>query len=270
MTGGRDRGLPPPRRRFGQHFLTDPRALDRIVESLAPTPADSVVEIGPGRGALTERLAGTCRRLLAVEIDRDLVRHLRERFGDDPSVEVIEGDALEVDWSHPAGPDFLLAGNLPYYITSPLLFRIVATPRPRRAVLLVQREVADRLTAAPGDNDYGALTVNVTVTTDVATVSRVSAGAFFPRPAVDSAIIRMTPRSDALLQSQEEEAFRRFVQAVFGMRRKQMLRVTRELSGSDARVGAELLERVGIHATARPETLSPAQFVALHRALSGR
>ena len=145
--------LPRPRKRFGQHFLTDVRALQRIVDALAPDPGDTIVEIGPGRGALTDLLASRSRRLVAIEIDRDLVRHLRERYADQPHVEIVEGDALEVDWGVLAGDDYVLAGNLPYYITTPLIFRILASPRPKRAVLLVQREVSARLAAEPGTSD---------------------------------------------------------------------------------------------------------------------
>lgn len=258
---------PPPRKRFGQHFLTDQRALDRIVDTLDPAAADTVVEIGPGRGALTDRLVPRCGRLLAVEIDRDLVRHLRERYEGAATVEVVEGDALEVDWAAMVGKDYLLAGNLPYYITTPLLFRVLESPRPRRAVLLVQREVADRLTAAPGDEDYGAMTVNVQASSDVKLVSRVSAGSFHPKPAVDSAIICLTPLAEPLVGPGEADAFRRFVQAAFGMRRKQLIRVLRELTGLDATVVGDLLMGLDLDGTARPETLSPPEFVALHRAI---
>jgi 16S rRNA (adenine1518-N6/adenine1519-N6)-dimethyltransferase len=257
--------LPPPRKRFGQHFLNDQRALQRIVEALAPGASDTVVEIGPGRGALTDLLSRESGRLVAIEIDRDLVRHLRDRYAEKPGVEVVEGDALEVDWAALAGPDYVLAGNLPYYITTPLIFRILASPRPRRAVLLVQREVADRLSAAPGSSDYGALTVNVQVSAAVRTVAKVPAGAFHPRPAVDSAIVLMTPRAQPLLEAAEEESFRKFVQAVFGMRRKQVIRVIRELSIPDADEAARVLADLGIDPSLRPEVISPEDFVRLYR-----
>jgi 16S rRNA (adenine1518-N6/adenine1519-N6)-dimethyltransferase len=194
---------------------------------LAPEPTDTVVEIGPGRGVLTDLLIPRCGRLIAVEIDRDLVRHLRERYKGTPTVEIIEGDALETDWGAMARGSYLLVGNLPYYITTPLLFRILAAPRPRRAVLLVQREVAARLASTPASKEYGALTVNVQVTASVRVVARVSAGAFRPRPAVDSAIVLVTPLEHPVLGAGEETDFRRFVQSAFGMRRKQLLRVIR-------------------------------------------
>jgi 16S rRNA (adenine1518-N6/adenine1519-N6)-dimethyltransferase len=259
--------LPRPRKRYGQHFLTDTRALERIVDALAPAAGDTVVEIGPGRGVLTDRLRGRCRRLLALEIDRDLVRHLRERYADDPVVEVVEGDALEADWSALAGGPYLLAGNLPYYITTPLLFRVLARPRPRRAVLLMQREVAARLVAAPGTAAYGALSVNVQVTAAVTLVARVSAGSFHPKPTVDSAIVQVTPLDAHSSAIDADEEFRRFVQAAFGMRRKQLLRVVRELWQPDASKAAGILAALELAPSARPEVLTPDDFVRLFRAL---
>ena len=246
----------------------DKRALDRILTALAPGPGDTVVEIGPGRGALTDRLAGKAGRVLAIEIDRDLVRQLRERYQLQPVVEIVEGDALKVDWGSMAGGPYLLAGNLPYYITTPLIFRILATPRPSHAVLLVQKEVSDRLTADAGTREYGALTVNVAVAARVRTVARVPAGAFQPRPAVDSAIVQLEPAKEPILSAGEEEPFRRFVIAAFGMRRKQLLRVTRELWLPDAGRAAGVLRELGIEPAARPEVLTAPDFVRLFRALA--
>jgi 16S rRNA (adenine1518-N6/adenine1519-N6)-dimethyltransferase len=254
-----------PRKRFGQHFLTDRRSLERIVEALDPQPDDTVVEIGPGRGALTSLLAARCRRLIAVEIDRDLVKLLQQQFPDQPSVEIVEGDALEMDWAAMAGGRYLLAGNLPYYITTPLIFRILEGRTPERAVLLLQREVAQRLVAAPGSSDYGALTVNVQVAATVQIISRVSAGAFHPKPKVDSAIVLLTPRPEPLLGADEEMLFRKFVQAVFGMRRKQLVRVVRELWIPSPEKTAVMLSEARLDPASRPEVLSPGDFVRLYR-----
>lgn len=259
--------LPHPRKRFAQHFLADRRSLERIVEALAPDATDTVVEIGPGRGALTDLLMPGCGRLIAIEIDRDLVSHLRSRYQSEPRVEIVEGDALETDWAALAGPSYLLAGNLPYNITTPLIFRVLAPPRPRRAVLLIQKEVAARLAAAPGSQDYGALTVNVQVTTAARSVARVSAGSFHPKPSVDSAIVLLTPLEQPLLGAGEEDAFRRFVQAAFSMRRKQLLRLMRELWIPDAGIASALLTDLGIEPSSRPEVLSPEVFVRLFRAV---
>lgn len=254
---------PPPRRRFGQHFLADRAVLQRLLEALAPTPRDTVLEIGPGRGALTDLLASAAGRVVAIEIDHDLVALLRRRYDARRHVEIVDADALDVDWAALAGGPYLLAGNLPYYITTPLLFKALAAPRPLRAVLLVQREVADRLVAQPGNRDYGALTVNVGLVARVELVRRVPAGAFQPRPAVDSAIVRLTPLERPLVPAVREAAARRFVQDVFGLRRKQMKRVVRTLLDCTPEVAAALLSGARIAPTARPETLAPEDFVRL-------
>lgn len=265
MAPGNGGGLPRPRKRFGQHFLNDPRVLDRIADALAPEPGDTVIEIGPGRGSLTARLAPRCARLIAVEIDRDLVTHLREAMAATSSVEVVEGDALEVDWAALARGPYRLAGNLPYYITTPLIFRILESPRPTRAVLMVQREVGERLSAAPGSANYGALSINVQVTAAVQAVGRVPPGAFHPRPRVESAIVRLDPLADPLVAPWEEEPFRRFVQAAFGMRRKQLLRIVRALWVPHASDAMAVLADLDLAPDARPEVLSPADFVRLFR-----
>ncbi|HEX6668917.1 MAG TPA: rRNA adenine dimethyltransferase family protein, partial [Gemmatimonadales bacterium] len=139
--------MPRAKRRLGQHFLTDPRILQRLADALDATADDTVLEIGPGPGTLTEALAGRVGKLVAIEKDGDLVPALRARV---PGATVVEADALEADWHALAGPDFLVAGNIPYNITSPLIDKALEPPRPRRIVFLVQKEVADRVGAAPG------------------------------------------------------------------------------------------------------------------------
>lgn len=267
MAADSPRRLPRPRKRFGQHFLADPRALQRIVDAVAPEPTSTVVEIGPGRGALTALLAPRAARVIAVEIDRDLAAHLRQHFAAG-TVEVVEGDALEVPWASMAGSPYLLVGNLPYYITTPLLFRALEPPRPLRAVFLVQREVAERIAAPPGGREYGALTVNVQVLADAEIVGRVPAGAFHPKPNVESAIVRLLPRASPLIAPEEEVAFRAFVIGLFGFRRKQLARALRELRGITAEQAGVASARAGIEPANRAEALTPAQLVALFRALA--
>ena len=260
-------GLPAPRKRFGQHFLRDRAVLARIADALALTGDETVVEIGPGRGALTDLLAPRARRLVAIEIDRDLAAHLRVRYAADRHVEVVEADVLKVVLAEVAGPDYVLAGNVPYYITTPILFHALAVPRPLRAVYLVQREVADRLTADPGTKTYGALGVNVQAVARVELIVRVPPGAFAPPPQVDSAVVRVTPRADPVVGPDEEVRFRRFVQAAFALRRKQLRRVVRTIAGVDADAAEAVLSVAGVDPDARPETLSAAEFAALVRAL---
>jgi 16S rRNA (adenine1518-N6/adenine1519-N6)-dimethyltransferase len=260
-------GLPRPRKRLGQHFLTDRSALERIADALAPTPDDVVVEIGPGRGALTDLLVERAKRVVAIELDRDLVPYLRNRYATAGNVEVIERDVLELRLADVAGPDFLLAGNVPYYITTPILFHALEPPRPRRAVYLVQREVAERVVAPPGSKTYGALSVNVQGFAHAELVGRVPPGAFKPPPSVDSAILRITPRPDPVVPETIEPRFRTFVQESFGLRRKQMRRVVRTIAGIDADAAERLLTGAGIDPESRPETLSPDEFARLIVAL---
>lgn len=263
MTGPPPGGLPRPRKRFGQHFLTDPRVLGRIVEALAPTHADTVIEIGPGRGALTDLLADRVGRLVAIEIDRDLATHLRRRYEPRPSITILEADVLEVDLAAAAGGPFLLVANVPYYITTPILFHALHRPRPLRAVYLVQREVAERLGAAPGSRTYGALSVNVQAVARVEVLFTVPPGAFRPVPEVTSAVVRVTPRADPVVAPGDEAGFRAFVQRVFAQRRKQMRRVLRTVAALAPEAADRALASAGIDPAARPETLSPADFAAV-------
>lgn len=256
--------MPRAKRRLGQHFLTDPRILQRIADALGATADDTVLEIGPGPGGLTEVLAGRAGRLVALEKDADLVPGLRQRV---PAATVLEGDALEADWHAIAGPDFLVAGNIPYNITSPLIDKALAPPRPRRIVFLVQKEVADRVGAAPGSGAYGALSVGVQAVATAERLFTVPAGAFHPRPKVDSAMLRLTPLAQPLVGDEEVEPFRRLVVGLFGYRRKQIGRGLRELTGWDADRVEGTLALAGIAPTVRPETVAPAQLAALLRAL---
>jgi 16S rRNA (adenine1518-N6/adenine1519-N6)-dimethyltransferase len=261
--------LPPIRKNLGQHFLNDKRILQRIVDALELTGHETVLEIGPGRGSLTELLVPAAKRLVLIECDRMLAERLRARYASTPSVTVIEADVLTVDLGDAAGGPYVLVGNVPYYITTPILFHALVEPRPARAVYLVQREVAERLAASPGTSEYGALSVNVQAVARVEMIAKVPAGAFRPPPKVDSAIVRVTPRPDPVVTPAEEARYRSLVQGAFGMRRKQMRRVTRTLASLDAERAEDVLRRAGIGAEVRPETLSPAEFASLLRALRG-
>lgn len=256
--------MPRAKRRLGQHFLTDPRLLGRIADALEAGPEDTVLEIGPGPGGLTAALAERAGRLVAIEKDADLVPALRARV---PRATVVEGDALELDWHALAGGPFLVAGNIPYNITSPLLDKALEPPRPVRIVFLVQKEVANRVTAAAGSTAYGALTVGVQAVARAERLFTVPAGAFQPRPKVDSAVLRVSPLAVPLIANEERDLFRRLVVGMFGFRRKQLLRGLRELTGWEAERLAALLARLGVDPTARPETLPPPAHVALLRAL---
>jgi 16S rRNA (adenine1518-N6/adenine1519-N6)-dimethyltransferase len=248
------------KRRLGQHFLFDPRILSRIADALEAGPDDTVLEIGPGPGGLTAALAERAGRVVAIEKDRELAAALQRRF---PRITIVEGDALQADWHGLAGSGFLVAGNIPYNITSPLIDKALEPPPPRRVVFLVQKEVADRVIAVPGTADYGALSVGVQAVAIPERLFTVPAGAFRPRPQVDSAVLRLTPSAMPLVGDAERSGFRRLVVGLFGFRRKQLLRGLRELTGWEAARVEELLRGVGLAAAVRPESLTPSDFARL-------
>ncbi len=295
MAPPRDRdslsGFPPPLKRLGQHFLSDPRILDRIVDALALEGHETVVEIGPGRGGLTDRLIPRAGRIVVIEIDRALSALLRTRYLDQPKVQVVERDALAISLADAAGGrldgsgastvttvldsslgdiEYIVAGNVPYYITTPLLFHSLVPPRPSRAIFLVQREVAERIVAPAGSDHYGALSANVQALADAKIVFRVPPGAFQPPPKVDSAVIRIAALANPLIAREEEAPFRKLVQGAFGLRRKQMRNVLRTLTGLGAPEAEAVLETAGVGAEVRPETLGPERFASILRALRAR
>jgi 16S rRNA (adenine1518-N6/adenine1519-N6)-dimethyltransferase len=256
--------VPRAKRRLGQHFLADPGILGRIADAVGAGPEDTVLEIGPGPGGLTAQLASRAGRVVAIEKDRDLVPALAQRV---PGVAIVEADALEVDWHALAGPRFLVAGNIPYNITSPLIDKALTPPPPQRIVFLVQKEVAERVVAGAGHPAYGALSVGVQSVARAERLFTVPAGAFHPRPQVDSAVLRLEPRPDPLVGAEQQADFRRLVVGLFGFRRKQLGRGLRQLTGWPPDRVAAVLERAGLRAAARPEVLAPAELATLHRAL---
>jgi 16S rRNA (adenine1518-N6/adenine1519-N6)-dimethyltransferase len=255
--------LPPIRKNLGQHFLNDRRILERIADALELTGTETVVEIGPGRGSLTEILAPRAAKVIAIEYDRALAEILRKRYADRPSVQIVEADVLTVDLGAVAGEDYYLIGNVPYYITTPILFHALQRPRAQRSVFLVQREVAERIVAEPGSKEYGALSVNVQAVAKAKYLFRVAPGSFLPPPKVESAVIRIEPRADPVVSENNEEKFRRFVIDAFGMRRKQMRRILRSLWNLTAEDAEAVLTSASIEPSARPESLTPAQLASL-------
>lgn len=263
-----DESWPRPRKRLGQHFLNDPQILGDIADALAPGDTDTVVEIGPGRGALTALLAARAGRVSAVELDTALAERLRAAYADDARVTVHNRDVLDAPLGEFAGTDdFLVAGNVPYYITTPILFHALRVPRARRAVFLVQREVADRVIAAPGSEAYGALSANVQALATATLVRGVPPGAFTPAPKVASALIRVEPRPDPVISDAEQRGFSEFVIAAFGMRRKQMRRVLRTMRGITPDAAERALAAAGVRPDLRPEVLGPSEFATLWRVL---
>lgn len=245
------------RKRFGQHFLHDPGVLARIVAAIDPKPGERVVEIGPGRGALTLPLLERCRRLDVIEIDRDLVPLLRERAAGAGELVVHEADALEFDLAAlcGSGPKLRVCGNLPYNISTPLLFHLLES---RTSIadmhFMLQKEVVDRIVAAPGGKAYGRLTVMLAAACESTALMRVGRGAFQPPPAVDSAFVRLVPRAGAPFPMPDPERFARVVAAAFSMRRKTLRNSLRGL------VDAAQFASADVDPGRRPETLAPAEF----------
>ena len=247
------------RKRFGQHFLHDRSVLDRIVREIAPTPSQALLEIGPGRGALTERLIGLSRTLDAIEIDRDLAAQLRARWGAPQSFELHVADALEFDFAALArmrGDRLRVIGNLPYNISTPLLFHVAAAHEHIDDLhVMLQKEVIDRIAAAPGSESYGRLTVMLAPWFEAKHLFDVGPGAFTPAPRVWSAVARLTVRREPAFVV--PPAFARTVSAAFSQRRKTLRNGLRALLGAEGFVAAD------IDPSLRPETLTPAEFARL-------
>jgi 16S rRNA (adenine1518-N6/adenine1519-N6)-dimethyltransferase len=261
--GSRTRN-PPVLKKYGQHFLNDKKILQGIVDALAPSSSDTVIEVGPGRGSLTDILVELSGRVIGVEIDRALAAQLAERYRGRQNVEIVQADVLETDLHALAGSDFLLIGNVPYYITTPIVFKALQAPIPRRSVFLVQREVAERMAASADTDSYGALSVNIAAVANTEQVLDVPASAFQPPPKVESAVVRLRPREKPLVGAESLAPFRAFVQAAFGLRRKQMQRVLRTVRGISPEQAGAILERAGIDRAARPEVLTPESFARLY------
>ncbi|HTY98546.1 MAG TPA: 16S rRNA (adenine(1518)-N(6)/adenine(1519)-N(6))-dimethyltransferase RsmA [Rhodocyclaceae bacterium] len=250
-----------PRKRFGQNFLVSPGIIRKIVEAIAPARGDVVVEIGPGLGALTEPLLAILDHLHVVEIDRDLIARLKERFPPE-RLTIHEGDALEFDFAA-LGADLRVVGNLPYNISTPLLFHLAAfAGRVRDMHFMLQREVVDRMVASPGGADYGRLSVMLQYRFDMERLFLVPPGAFNPAPKVDSAIVRLLPRPPAELGARDEAFFARLVTAAFGQRRKMLRNTLREYATEDQLAAAAVLP------TARAEDVAVADYVRLANSLT--
>ena len=259
----RDRaGFPPTRKSLGQHFLTDRRILGRIADALHLTGTETVLEIGPGRGALTDILVERAGRLIAIEYDRALAEILRQRYARRSNVLIAEADVLEVSLGELAAGPYVLIGNVPYYITTPILFHALVPPRAERSVYLVQKEVADRLSAAPGTKEYGALTVFTRAAFDVKRAMTVSRHSFLPPPDVTSAVVELTPVRPP--RARETDMFRALVKAAFGMRRKTLRNCWIELAG-DRLIGAAA--QAGISLDLRGETLDVTDFARMANAM---
>jgi 16S rRNA (adenine1518-N6/adenine1519-N6)-dimethyltransferase len=260
---------------LGQNFLLDPNQQRRIVAALEAAPHDVVLEIGPGQGALTRHLAGTVRRLILVELDDHLAAALAMSYGGRPDVAIVHADFMDVDLTSLADDvrSLLVVGNIPYNITTPLIFRLLERDlRPRRIVLLVQQEVADRIVARAGDHNYGALSVGVQSVARVEKLFRVARGSFRPVPGVDSTLIRIEPIEPPPLTRPEEADLRQLTRTLFTWRRKQLQKTLRSAPeyALDGATLQAVAQETGIELERRPEQLEPDALVRLARTLRRR
>ena len=245
------------KKHFGQHFLHDSRVIERIIQALNPQPGDALVEIGPGLGALTVPLIARVPALTVVELDRDVLAPLRAACGEHAGkLTVIEADALTVDFGAlaPAGGQLRLVGNLPYNISTPLLFHLLqSADRVRDMHFMLQKEVVDRMCADPDTDDYGRLTVALAARADCDWLFKVGPGSFNPPPKVDSAVVRVTPRP-APFPLGDLARYDRVVTAAFSQRRKTLSNALKTL------MSAEAIRAAGIDPGLRAETLPPEAF----------
>ncbi len=256
-----------PKRSLGQNFLVDPNLQRKIVDAVGVEPGDEVLEVGPGRGALTRHLVEVADTLVLVELDDALAEELEREYGDVPGVTVLHADILDVGLAdHVRDPGALkVVGNIPYNITTPLLFHLLERPRPAEIVIMVQREVGERIVADAGTSAYGALAVGVQSVADAERLFDVSRHAFRPVPGVDSTVVRIRPFDPPPLNPERERRLRALTRAAFQWRRKQFQTTLRKhprfgLSHDEV----EAVERAtGFELRRRPETFAPEGFVAL-------
>ena len=249
-----------PRKRFGQHFLHDPRVIEKILLAISPRPGDTLVEIGPGLGAITLPLLERAGRLTAVELDRDVIPALQESARGHGELTVIQGDALETPLGPlaPAGGKLRLLGNLPYNISTPLLFHFLEQADCVQDMhFMLQKEVVQRMAAKPGGKEYGRLTVMLAARCRVEPLFNIGPGAFRPPPKVDSAFVRLVPHVTAPFPVADRGRFAQIVAQAFSHRRKTLKNALAGLIDEDA------IRRAGIDPKARPETLSTADYARL-------
>lgn len=259
-----------PKRRLGQNFLTGNHYPQRIVDSVRPAPGESILEIGPGEGALTRLLLATGARVTAIEIDPDLVPQLRQKFGDTNRFELLEADALRVDFCRlfAAGSRIRVVANLPYYISTPLIQRLIEHRHCiAEMTLMLQREVVERIIAPPGGKEYGYLSVLVQLHAEVASLFDVPPGAFRPAPKVTSSVVRLRLRQTPVVPLISERRFLILAQVLFAQRRKTILNNLRAGFGRLGIASVErlpdLLELAGLDGRRRAETLSIAELAQL-------
>jgi 16S rRNA (adenine1518-N6/adenine1519-N6)-dimethyltransferase len=252
---------PTPKKRFGQHWLTSPAIVEKIMAAAGLTGTDVVLEIGPGRGVLTGRLVDCSARVVAVEVDRQLAQTLRDQYAGNGKISIAEKDFLKTDLDELLPGRFTVVANLPYYITVPIIEKLLGDKaRVDRIIVMVQKEMAARMAAAPGGRAYGSLSVFIHYHAAVEILFDVPPGAFIPPPKVTSSVIRLTPRTPPVALK-DETAFFAFVKRLFNTRRK-MLRAT--LRGMGHQGIEAIADGSGIDLARRPETLDMQELFRLY------
>ena len=260
-----------PRKRLGQHFLIDRNILNKIIQVARVGEEDVVLEVGPGLGEMTLALAHRVKRVIAVEIDPRLTAILEKKTEDYPNVEVVRGDILKLDFIHffkKRGERIKVVANLPYQISTPLLFRFIESREVFSTfTLMLQKEVAQRMVAPPGRKEYGPLSIFMQMFLDLSIHFLIKPSAFFPPPKVESAVIHMTWKDKPMVEAKDEEWFKKIVKGCFSYRRKTL---TNALKHSDLALPHDTesrVEKIGIDLRRRPETLSIQEFALLAETL---
>lgn len=260
-----------PRKGWGQHFLVDRNILNKVIWAAQVEKEDVVLEVGPGLGEMTIALARQAKRVIAIEIDSKLVAILNEKMKNYPNVEVVKSDILKVDFNQflkKEGHPIKVVANLPYQVSTPLLFRFIESKETFSTfTLMLQKEVAERMVAPPGGKEYGPLSIFIQMFSDVSIRFFIKPSAFFPPPKVESAVVHMVWKEKPMIETNDEEWFKRVVKACFGYRRKTLVNALRhsELSLPES---IELkMEAIGIDPRRRPETLTIQEYASLAKVL---
>ena len=260
-----------PKKRLGQHFLVDRNILNKVIRTAEVGKEDVVMEVGPGFGEMTLALARLVKQVIAVEIDPKLVEVLKKRLADCPNVEVVKSDILKVDFKRlykNEGHPIKVVANLPYQISTPLLFRFIEAKEAFSTLtLMLQREVAERMAAPSGGKEYGPLSIFVQLFLDVSIRFFIKPSAFFPPPKIESAVVHMVWKEKPRIEEKDEEWFKKVVKACFGYRRKTLLNALKHSElPLDESTGPKM-ENAGIDPQRRPETLTIEEFIRLADAL---
>jgi len=261
-----------PRKKWGQHFLVDRNILNKVVQTAEIDKEDVVLEIGPGLGVMTVALARQARKVIAVEIDPQLVEILGKKAVDSPNVEIVKGDILKIDLNQfldREGAQIKVVANLPYQVSAPLLFRFIQSKEILSTLtLMLQKEVAERMTASLGGKEYGPLSIFIQRSWNLSIRFFVKPSAFFPPPEVESAVVHIVPKEKPLLELRDEEWFNQVVKGCFRYRRKTVINALKHSGLSLPQDLGRRIESIGIDPQRRPETLTVQEFAHLAETLN--